>query len=53
MPIVSVFTCTRVYAVLIMSGLERVESCDHAGMWQLPKELSAAIDEQLDGAHHV
>ncbi len=43
MSIVNAFTCTGAYAVLIMSGLKRVESCGNDGMCQLPMGLSAVV----------
>ena len=37
--ILNAFTCSGTYAVLIMSGLKRVENRGNVGMWRLPEGL--------------
>lgn len=57
--LVNAFTCTGAYAVLILSGLKRVENrrrlptpvpCrGNVGMWRLPPALADEVEGQLAG----
>lgn len=59
MLLVNAFTCTGAYAVLILSGLKRVENrrrlptpvpCrSNVGMWRLPSALADEVEGQFAG----